>query len=361
MPTPKYSLELNPRGFFEARWSEKTETGKYRSKRWSTGRKDRGEAEIAAKSFFDSLGQIAAAQTPAGAATVREICDAYLAAAETREVGPTQRYSLKAVCAFMGAMTPGEVMAETVALFVKHRKTIDGCVSGTIRRDLNAFTAALNWGVKNRKLSQAEFPIIDLPPDSAPRDVWLDEQQEAEFYALALADSDGSKRLTRVTRFVAVALDTAARTEAIEDLTWDRVDFKMGKIDFNVPGRRVTKKRRSVVPISDRLRPILERAFQERETPYVIDPGAIRKAWTTFVKATPYAHIGKHDLRRTWATLAARAGVDLFQIAGVLADDAETVYKHYAKHQPEHLRPAVNARFKSQAPVIVAAEKARAA
>lgn len=366
MQTPNYKLEINRSGYYEARWSEKSEqTGKYRSKGWSTGRKDRVEADIAAKNFFASMQTIAAAQTPAGACTVADVCRGYLAAAETREVGPTQRYSLKAVCESLGHLTPGEVTSEALSEFVKRRKA-GGCVNGTIRRDLNAFTAAMNWGVKNRKLERAEFPIIDLPPDSAPRDVWLDEDQERAFYAAAMADSDGLKRLSRVTRFVALALDTAARTEAIEDLTWDRVDFKAGKIDYNVPGRKLTKKRRTVVPISDRLLPVLERAYQERIGNYVLDPGDIRKAWQTFVRASAWPHIRKHDLRRTWATLAARAGVDMFQIAGVLGDDYGTVDKHYAKHLPEHLRGAVNARFKSQAPVEAPApaeaiQKARAA
>lgn len=53
----------------------------------------------------------------------------------------------------------------------------------------------------------------------------------------------------------------------------------------------------------------------------------------------PDLHI--HDLRRTWATLAARRGVALWQIAGVLGDTVEAVGAHYAHHAPDHLRGAV--------------------
>jgi integrase len=53
-----------------------------------------------------------------------------------------------------------------------------------------------------------------------------------------------------------------------------------------------------------------------------------------------------HTLRHTWATLAARAGVDLYAIAGVLGDTLSTVEKNYLHHAPDHLRGAIN--FKVQ-------------
>jgi hypothetical protein len=42
--------------------------------------------------------------------------------------------------------------------------------------------------------------------------------------------------------------------------------------------------------------------------------------------------------------LAARAGVDLFRVAGVLGDTIATVERAYAHHCPDHLRAAVNFR-----------------
>lgn len=345
MQTPAYTVEhKNEAGYYEARWSEKVEaTGKYRSRRWSTGRTDLREARAAAEHYFKGLGVVSAA---AKMATVQEIVDLYLEAAESRQMGDTNRFALRVILRHFGSYTPAQITAAVVKDYVKDRRD-DGIKNGTIRRDLGALVAALNYGMRVRLLTAADMPFVDLPPDSPPRDIWLDEAQEAEFYQLALADSHGKKRLTRLTRFVAIALDTAARTGAIEGLTWDRVDFKAGVIDFREPGRRITKKLRVTVPISSRLRPVLEQAFAERVGVYVIDRGDIKKCWGTFVASTPYPHIHKHDLRRTWATLAARAGVDLFQIAGVLGDDIKTVMKHYAKHQPGHLRAAVDARFKA--------------
>jgi integrase len=55
-----------------------------------------------------------------------------------------------------------------------------------------------------------------------------------------------------------------------------------------------------------------------------------------FLQVTP------HTLRHTWATLAARAGFSMYQIAGVLGDTVSTVERNYLKHSPDHLRDAVN-------------------
>jgi integrase len=60
-----------------------------------------------------------------------------------------------------------------------------------------------------------------------------------------------------------------------------------------------------------------------------------------------FMQISPHALRHTWATLASRAGIPLFQVAGVLGDSLPTVMRVYAHHSPEHLRGAVNFRLPS--------------
>src|SRR5690606_20748430 len=126
-----------------------------------------------------------------------------------------------------------------------------------------------------------------------------------------------------------IALETAARKQAILDLTWDRVDFETSTIHFDVPGRVKTKKRRASVPISSALRPVLERAHRERIGDLVLDNkaavwksiqvAAIKAGFSDQVvvrgdkpKATG---ISPHVLRHTAATHMARRGVSLFTIS----------------------------------------------
>lgn len=351
MQAPKYALSKNRSGYWEARWSERQPDGKYRSKSWSTGRTDKREAQVAAEGFFRAS---SAMQAVAGKKTVNEIAALYMASAESKGVGQTQSFTLRVALRWFGNYTPAEIGPDTVQGYTDMRRA-DGISDGTIRRDLGALVAALNWGLRHKLVTVAEMPHVELPPDSPPRKVFLLEQDEQIFWDLALADTKTyhGARLTRVTRFVTLALETAARTEAIEGLTWDRVDWTAGLIDFNVPGRRVTKKRRAVVPISSRLRPVLERAYRERRGVYVLDePGSIRTAYENWVATTPYPWVHKHDLRRTWATLAARAGVDLFEIAGVLGDTIQTVMKNYAHHLPAHLKGAMEKKLRAAGLVV---------
>jgi len=140
-----------------------------------------------------------------------------------------------------------------------------------------------------------------------------------------------------------LALLSAARKETIVNLTWDRVDWDAGTIDFREPGEQLTNKRKTVVPISKRLRPILQRAWEERTGDYVLDtPASIRSSWETFIARTPFAHITPHDLRRTFATLAVQSGVPLVDVAAILGDSIQILMKHYAHHVPGAAQAAVD-------------------
>jgi integrase len=132
------------------------------------------------------------------------------------------------------------------------------------------------------------------------------------------------------------------------DLTWDRVDFMRGKIDFTPPGHVRTAKRRVVVPISDDLLPWLQKGKAAATTEWVIERGGsrvanIKKAFQaaserSTVHATPYT------LRHTGAVWAAEAGVSMPELAQFMGhDDDRTTQAHYARFSPDHLRGVANA------------------
>lgn len=336
-------LVLNAQGYWELRWSERAEDGSgWRSKRVSTRTHDRDQAEAFRREYLTA--QQDTARRPGGPVpTVGDIIDEYLRG--RADVGDSQKLVLARVRRALGGLVLAELNEPRLAAFAAGR----GISGPSLRRELGALIAAINRAVKTRAVRPEDVPYIELPPMGAPRDLWLDETQEAEYYALAMDNSKGSSRLTRVTRFVALALDTAARKEAIHELTWDRVDLARGLVDFRVPGQVQTNKRRVPIPVSDRLAPVLARAYEDwvregKPDPYVIGQGDIRSAFETWRETTPYPWATAHVLRHTWATLAARAGVPIWQIAGVLGDDPRTVEKNYLHHCPEHLRDAVNRR-----------------
>ncbi len=197
-------------------------------------------------------------------------------------------------------------------------------------------------------LSQTIVEKFDLPEDSAPRDRWLREDEAKRLFAATTG---------RLNLFLHLALYTAARKQALYELTWDRVDFETNVIVLDVPGRRTTKKRRATVPISTELREVLLAAHEKRTTDLVLTnkaevwasvQSAVRRAGLSpAVKATsgqkPSATgISPHTLRHTAATWMARRGVPLWIVAKILGNSLVTIEKVYAKHAPEDLRAAIN-------------------
>ena len=59
--------------------------------------------------------------------------------------------------------------------------------------------------------------------------------------------------------FILIGMTTGERRGAIPDLAWTRVKLDEGVIDFHYPIKFITKKRRSVVPIRQKLITALRR------------------------------------------------------------------------------------------------------
>lgn len=239
---------------------------------------------------------------------------------------------------------------------------------GTIRRELGLLVAAINHAVSEKRLERAHVPPIELPDQPPPRELWL---EEGECEALLRASKvqtvkDDSGRYvsvpvtepTRVYMFALIALETGARRTSIEELSRFQIS-RTGVIDFNKPGRKRTKKRRAVVPMSDRLATEMKVWLASHKSEFVLEhSGAIRTAFESAVEraALAYEAVGDqdraakmrkvtpHTLRHTYATLALQHGVPIWDVAGVLGDTVETVRRTYGHHCPDRLRSAVNFR-----------------
>jgi len=343
-PTPP-RLELNASGIYEIRWTEDR-----RTKRISTKETDLPAAQA---KFAEWLAR--KSEPVVHSVTVAGLMESYLEEHADVVCADSRRQHDAAACIIkaLGSKTISELTPEVMLAYRKAREQgkINGhpVGAGTMRRELNALVAAINHAVRHRRVTLADVPHIALPNQPPPKDLWLDEKEAQQFW-------DAARRLGgRHFLFVAIALETASRKHAIEVLTWDQVDLAAGLIHFQQDGQVRTKKRRVPVPISDNLRAVLEEAKACAQTEWVLlNPYSIQHAFDR-VKAEAYQatqnekfmQVTPHTLRHTWATLAARAGVPLFQVAGVLGDTLPTVMRVYAHHCPDHLRGAVN--FRAQA------------
>lgn len=240
-------------------------------------------------------------------------------------------YACKALRERLGELEPQHISQGTVAEYAAQR----GRKPGTVIRELVTLRAALQWAKREKWM--ADVPVFRMPVKTPPpRERWLTEDE-----CRRLIDECKHEHLQL---FVVLALGTAARSSAILELTWDRVDFHAGRIDF---GEGHGNKRRSVVPMSKRVREALEEAETFRGTSgRVIEWGgepvlSVKKAFAAACKRAGLHGVTPHILRHTWATHAAMRGVPMREIARVLGDSEKTVEKIYAKHSPDYLRTAI--------------------
>lgn len=348
------ALHVNRSGYWEIRWTERDErTGRARSRTHSCRTKDRRVAEDALAAFLTA--SAAVAPVASGGLTVRDCVERYLAGhVEKNGRTASQDWNLKNVTRGLGAMRVADLTEGHVDFYARKRLAA-GRATGTVRRELSALRAALAWSVRKGLVPAEAVPHFDLPAESPARTRYLDEAEEERLWDAAedvATDLHLPMERRRVGLFVCLALETAARSEAIRGLTWDRVDLKRGVVDYNEPGRRVSNKRRAVVPISDRLRAVLDVAHAlaladgggVAEGPVLGHTGSVRGSFERLCARVGIEDVTVHDLRRTWATLRVSWGVPLQDVARVLGDSIEVVERHYAVFAPDYLRDAVNVR-----------------
>lgn len=330
-------LGLSAAGYYEVRW-----TADGRSRRETTGSRDFPAAQQFLAAWLFRQGK--QVQT---APAVSVVVDTYLA---ERGMAATSRegYAAVELNRILGRLTVDAITADKV---IAYRVARSGVADATVRRELSVLIAAVNHATKQRRIPAGMVPVIALPASTAPKTSTFTPGQVDILIAMT-APKDG-ERMSRLHRFIWIAMETASRRAAVETLKWDQVDLLAGTIKFQDEGPRVRKKKRRVpVPISSRLRPALWRMMAEKTGPLVLDGDTeIYQAWIALMKRAAKwtgddSYLGKvpHDLRRTWATLAAGAGVSLWDIAGILGDSMAMVSKHYAHHVPDYLRSAVNYR-----------------
>lgn len=345
---PQYSLKQHDNGVWYIHWTE----GR-RSKRASTGAKEEIEAQI----FLGEWLKADAADAGEGPSiyTCQDLWNLYVRQ-HIEKNAVDQMTSAKVwqnLGPHFGHLTLPQVTEKdehgqtAIDRYISKRED-DDMAPATIRGELARLKASWNWCAAPKQnqdrtiIKPSDVPIFDLPPDSPPRDRWLRPAQLAALLAAAEKTRVGGQ-LDPLEVFVWLASQTAARAGAIFDLTWPRVDFETNKIDYRVPGRKVTRKRRVVVPISTALRPILLLAHAQRTGDAVVP--FMSNLWgrmdTLRRRAGIEQKTGAHVLRHTAATLMLRRGVPIWTVAGVLGDTVTTVERVYGHHVPDGLASGV--------------------
>jgi integrase len=357
-PFRKIRLKVNQRGYWEVWWTDAT--GGYLTKRESCRTQVRAEAETYFGSFCAAVQGAATQAVTSRAPSIDELCRRWLDHQIPLGLNKAENngYVLAAVRRLLGHRQAAGLDTRALLDYAHQRP---GKRPGTIRREMGALRTVLLWAAKQRLISRDDIPTFDdtvMPPAPGPRTKFLDETLEKWFWDQAMnwgtrvqhPGKEARDGASRVQVFVALGLETAARKGAILDLTWDRVDLVRGTIDYQVPGRRATKKRRvRGLPISDRLLPVLKEAWLRapkdvagRAAGLVVGTTDITRAWNRFITTIGVPWVTPHVMRHTWGSLKAMRGAPLTDIARFMGDTVHTVDANYLHLTPDHLRKVAN-------------------
>lgn len=258
--------------------------------------------------------------------------------AEGKRFVPILEYNWRALAPRFGHLAP-EMVSKALCRDYANDRRRRGIKDGTILTELRRLGTALRWA-KSEKLI-AEAPDVWLPPEPKSRDRWLTEDEARRLIAAAVAP--------HIANFIIIALATAARSEAILQLTWDRVDFHGGRIHLEDPETNRTAKGRATVPMNEMARAALTTAKGQAVTPYVIEwqqdrVRSIKKGFAASVKAAGIDHCTPHDVRRTAASWMVMKGVPIEQVARYLGHKNPNItWKTYGKWSPDYLSTASQA------------------
>lgn len=225
-------------------------------------------------------------------------------------------------------------------------------VQSTVRRELGTLQAAINhWHVES---PLDAVPKVWKPAEGSRRERVLTRQEAARLLCAAR-----KLRLPYVARFILLGLYTGTRHATILALRWypspdaGWLDAEAGIIYRAGTGEKQTRKRRTAARMPDRLlahvrrwaRLDLARGPQMAVIRYKGQPiTRQQRGWDAVVAAAGLgADVTPHVLKHSAATWLLRAGVDLWDVAGLTSTSTKTLEDVYGHHSPEFQKASATA------------------
>ena len=226
-----------------------------------------------------------------------EIVAAYLDEKDMTASRPDRLHDAwKALKPTFEPLRPDQITRTLCQEYTRQRRNA-GRADGTILKELSILRAALRWH------NPATPAMFDMPAAPRRRERFLTRD---EYQSLLSACRTPYLRL-----FVTLALATAGRTQALLELTWDRVDFAAARIDLRTV-EVGPRKGRAVVPMTTTASDALKEAHKARTSDYVIEHAGrplkrIIKGFRATAKRADLVGVTPHTLRHTAAVWMADA------------------------------------------------------
>jgi len=323
---PEYRIgKLN--GRFVVTWVD--DTGIRRRHRLDA--QSRKEAENAAVDIARSN------QKSTKSVKIEDLWKAYVLDRQGKPIAVTMKYTGKAILEHFGAMRYDQLVTEDSREYFRVRSA-KGIAQGSVWTELGHLRAVLLWAKETARLIPFA-PHIERPQKPAPKERYLVLK---EIEALLSAKCEPHIRVA-----ILIMLTTAARVGAVLDLTWDRIDFERGQINFRIDSTQ-PRKGRAIVPMNARLRTILLETKRGALTDYVIEWGGapikqLRNGFLAACRNAKLEGVTPHVLRHTAGVHMAEGGMPMQLISQYMGHSSTSVTERvYARYSPNFLRGAAD-------------------
>ncbi len=275
----------------------------------------------------------------------------------------TVGYAMDALLNFWSDRKVSEVTTSTCRDYAKSRVTRFGkpASPGTVRRELNVLQAAINYCLREGKLTTTAKVL--LPAQPSPKERWLTRQESAWLLRAARKLNVTGKHLAD---FVLHGLYTGSRKSTILAMHLDTPSISGGHVDtgqgllYRKPmGKVMTKKRQGTSRLPPRYLAHLRRQAKNGRK-YVVEDyqgrrvGDIKTGWSKAILLAgqlartkgieiDLSDVTPHTLKHTAITWALQKGASPWDAAGYFSTSVQTIEKVYGHHSPNHHRSAVDA------------------
>lgn len=340
---PKYELRQRGKYWVIYWWDKRTD----QPRRRSTGETDHGAAQT-------KLAQYIIEQPEQGLIAEPTILQVLLRYWEHRGQHSFARATVKRVMALLTEHAPHTLIYHW-PIPAQHELAAKMAVhAGTRRRYMGVLRAALQWSFDRGEIPR--MPAIAKHEAQDRAGVRPFSLPELQALFVAAEPQEHWRRL------LLLCLCTGQRPGAVIALTWDRID-SAGVCDFDEPGRKRTKKRRSRVPLP----PAAHAYLEERRGlgPVIQWQGRqLARARETMRRLCRDAKVkgSAYGLRKAAATWASARGVPEMHVKAMLGHSIGNQTERYAHARPEYmhaLRAAQEALLRAVEPPWLAEYLAR--
>jgi integrase len=203
------------------------------------------------------------------------------------------------------------------------------------------FNLAERWGLR----SDGSNPCRHVEKfKEKKRERFLSSEELSRLGNVLAKAEQGGKELPSVIMAIRLLILTGARLSEILGLRWEWVDFEQGCL--RLPDSKTGAK---LIPLSRPAYEILENAPRLVGNPFVI-PGAkegehlvnLNKPWRRIRKLAGLKNVRLHDLRHSFASVAASSGMGLPMIGALLGHKEVATTQRYAHLANDPLKAAAD-------------------